>query len=74
MVFNKPRATQGSDARQSRMQSEWHSAARQAERDAVRLAWARHVLSEESAHPSTHSAARLRRAQAIVGLLQTEQV
>ncbi|WP_167852769.1 hypothetical protein [Pseudotabrizicola sediminis] len=56
------------------MQSEWHSAARQAERDAVRLAWARHVLSEESAHPSTHSAARLRRAQAIVGLLQTEQV
>jgi hypothetical protein len=54
----------------SRVQNDWHSAARQSKRDYLRAGWARHVLEEESRFPLTHSAARIRLAQNIVAQLQ----
>lgn len=50
---------------------DWYSAPRQAKRNVVRMNWARHVLQEEATHPSTHSAARLRRARNIVASFGT---
>lgn len=54
----------------SRNHTDWYSAARQSERDVLRIGWARHVLEEESIHPLTHSAERVRLAQNIVATLQ----
>lgn len=38
----------------------------QADLDIVRLGWARQVLDEECSYPSSHSSARIRRAQTIL--------
>lgn len=73
MANGNPRATLKVDAQHSRAQSDWHSASRQAERDVLRMGWARHVLAEEAMHPSTHSPARVRLAQNIVASLQNEK-
>ena len=64
MTASKPKKTA------LRVQSDWHSAARQSERDLLRMGWARHVLEEETIHPLTHSAERVRLAQNIVAKLQ----
>lgn len=73
MANSNPRAILKLDAQHSRAHSDWHSATRQAKRDVVRMGWARHVLAEESTHPSSHSPARIRRAQNIVASLQNKQ-
>lgn len=69
MANGNSRAKLTQDVRFSHTQCDWHSATRQAERDVIRMAWARSVLAEEDMHPSTHSPARVRRAQNIVASL-----
>lgn len=73
MVIDKPTVTRDIDPKQTRAKTEWHSASRQAQRDVVRMGWARHVLEEEKAVRLTHSAARIRRALNIVAALQDQQ-
>lgn len=73
MANGNPRAILKQDAKHSRAKNDWHSATRQAERDVIRMDWARSILAEEDTDPSTHSRARVRRAQNIVASLQNEQ-
>lgn len=53
-------------------QSDWHGAQRQAQRDAIRLRWARNLLDEESKQSGTHSVARIRRATGIISAFAKE--
>ncbi len=72
MANMTPKVRAEPDARMPRVQSSWYSVNRQAARNVVRINWARNVLDEERMHPSTHSAARVRRALKIVDSVQTE--
>lgn len=73
MANGNTRSIRKLDAQRTRALGDWNSATRQAARDVVRMGWARHVLAEEDTHPSTHSPARIRRAQNILASLQKEQ-
>lgn len=65
--------TIGIKAQRSRVKSDWYCANRQAERDVIRMGWARHVLNDEGARPLTHSAESVRLARNIVASLQNER-
>ncbi len=72
MTISTPQNTPAPDARLPRIQTDWHSAARQAERDLVRLGWARQVLEPTGDSPVTHSIARVRLAQHIFATQQSD--